>query len=203
MARNIFLVSDTHFSHTNAWFLFKGPDGSPLRPFTSNEEMDETMVKNWNSVVRVEDHVYHLGDVVINKKALPLLERCNGHKRLVAGNHDLYYDLYPKYFDKVMGVRVFADMICSHIPLKEDSITPRFGCNVHGHLHGNIINNPNYLSVCVEQINYTPISYEDVKIRIAKNRESYEQHQQVIHWPTGKLYSHVYGEVGSQISGPG
>jgi len=42
---NRFVISDTHFGHTNSWEKFKLEDGSPLRPFTSTEEMDETMIR--------------------------------------------------------------------------------------------------------------------------------------------------------------
>ena len=89
---NKFVISDTHFGHTNSWEKFKLPDGSPLRPFTSNEEMDETMIERWNAKVKPEDTVYHLGDVVINRKHLHLCNRLNGKKRLIRGNHDIFKD---------------------------------------------------------------------------------------------------------------
>ena len=61
-------------------------------------------------------------------------------------------------------------MVLSHVPIHPESLG-RWGANVHGHLHhfrvmkgGQI--DPNYISVCMEQINYTPISLEDVKKKI-------------------------------------
>ena len=60
---NRFVISDTHFGHTNSWEKFKLSDGSPLRPFSSTEEMDETMIERWNAKVKQQDTVYHLGDV--------------------------------------------------------------------------------------------------------------------------------------------
>ena len=41
------------------------------------------MVKRWNETVRPNDKVYHLGDVVINRKALKTLGRLNGEKVLI------------------------------------------------------------------------------------------------------------------------
>ena len=170
MSMNRFLISDTHFGHTNTWEKFTLTDGSPLRPFTSTEEMDETMVDNWNKTVRSNDTVYHLGDVVIAKRNLETVKRLNGRKILIRGNHDIFKDkdYYEAGFEQIHGVRVFVDQfILSHIPLHPDCVSERFKLNVHGHLHGNriMINgeiDPRYLSVCVEQINFTPISFDDV-----------------------------------------
>ena len=142
---NRFVISDTHFGHTNSWEKFKLPNGDPLRPFTSTEEMDETMVERWNAVVRPHDVVYHLGDVVINKKSLHHVKRLNGKKRLIRGNHDIFkdQDYRDVGFDSLYGVRVFVDkFILSHIPLHPDSVTDRFRVNVHGHLHANEVMRP-------------------------------------------------------------
>lgn len=174
---NHFFISDTHFGHTNAWQKFKLEDGvTPLRPFSSTEEMDETMVKNWNSVVKPEDRVYHLGDVVINKKCLPILSRLNGHKRLVMGNHDIFpVETYLQYFEKVKAYAVWKDLsfIGSHVPVHPNQLY-RFGVNVHGHLHGNTMKDARYVSVCVEQVNYTPVALEDLRVMIKKNHEQWE-----------------------------
>ena len=181
---NRFVISDTHFGHTNIWAKFKGPDGKPTRPFTSNEEMDETMIERWNAKVQPQDTVYHLGDVVINKKYLHLVERLNGRKILIRGNHDIFGDddYYNVGFEQIHGVRVFVDkFILSHIPLHPDCVTERFKVNVHGHLHANEIMSwqvidedivhkpdPRYLCVSVEHTNYEPLHFDEVQARIDK-----------------------------------
>ena len=78
----VWLISDTHFGHEKTCTVFKRMDGSPLRPFSSAEEMDEEMVKRWNDRVRPKDKVYHLGDVVISRKSLQILSRLNGDRFL-------------------------------------------------------------------------------------------------------------------------
>ena len=75
----VFLTSDTHFGHTGVCH-FTNSDGSKMRPWTDPDEMDEEMVKRWNETVRPNDKVYHLGDVVINRKALKIMSRLNGDK---------------------------------------------------------------------------------------------------------------------------
>lgn len=187
---NRFVISDTHFGHTNSWEKFKLEDGSPLRPFTSTEEMDETMIERWNAKVQPQDTVYHLGDVVINKKYLHLVERLNGRKILIRGNHDIFGDeqYYLAGFEQIHGVRVFVDkFILSHIPLHPDCVTERFKVNVHGHLHANEVMtrsrpapyvdtcgdriDPRYLCVSVEHTNYEPLHFDEVQARIDKRWE--------------------------------
>ena len=196
---NRFVISDHHLGHENSWKLFKLADGSPLRPFDSTEEMNEAMIERHNAVVRPQDSVYFLGDVVINKRYLELVKRMNGKKRLIRGNHDIFKDADYRDvgFEQIHGVRVFVDkFIFSHIPLHPDCVTDRFRVNVHGHLHANQVMrkirlsdtmdwfehgkmtdklidqvDPRYLCVCVEQTNFTPLSFDEVEARIKKQWE--------------------------------
>jgi calcineurin-like phosphoesterase family protein len=143
-----------------------------LRPWTDPNEMDEAMVKAWNDRVRPNDKVYHLGDVVINRKALTILNRLNGDKILIRGNHDIFKDEdYTPYFRSLRGYHVLNGMILSHIPIHEESLG-RFGVNIHGHLHSNRVMKDGaidvrYHCVCVEQTpDFAPILFEDVIKRI-------------------------------------
>jgi calcineurin-like phosphoesterase family protein len=181
-----FLVSDTHFGHAGVC-RFTHPDDAnvKLRPWDNPDEMDDEMVRRWNDRVRPSDKVYHLGDVVINRKALPTLHRLNGDKVLIRGNHDIFRDEeYRRYFRELRAYHVLNGMILSHIPVHEASLG-RFGTNIHGHLHatrvkravgvdertGEILydSEPDvrYHCVCVEQTDFAPILLEDVYKRIA------------------------------------
>jgi len=179
-----FFISDTHFGHEKTCTVFKRADGSPLRPFSCAEEMDEFMIKAWNERVRPNDNVYHLGDVVINRKFLHVLGRLNGDKVLIRGNHDIFkLEDYSQYFRDIRAFDVKNGMIFSHVPIHPESLG-RFGTNIHGHLHasrvmkivgvdvktgelkyGNEID-PRYFNVSVEQIDFAPISLEEVNKRI-------------------------------------
>lgn len=173
---NTFFISDTHFGHKNI-INFKRNDNTPLRPFDSVEEMDDVLVENWNKVVNQKDTVYHLGDVVINRKSLSTLDRLNGRKVLIKGNHDIFkLKDYAKYFDDIRAYKVMPahGIICSHIPIHPDSLA-RWEFNIHGHLHANNvkivdapldINDSRYINVSVEQINYTPISFNEILDKI-------------------------------------
>ena len=180
-----FLVSDTHFGHAGVCH-FTHPDDETvkLRPWNDPSEMDDEMIRRWNDTVRPNDKVYHLGDVVINRKALPTLARLNGDKVLIRGNHDIFRDEeYRVYFRELRAYHVLNGMILSHIPVHEASLG-RFGVNIHGHLPATRVkkargvdaktgailyskeNDVRYHCVCVEQTDFRPILLEDVYKRI-------------------------------------
>lgn len=163
-----FLIADTHFGHHGVC-RFERSDGTPLRPWNAIEEMDEALVDNWNRIVRPKDKVYHIGDVLINRRALPILSRLNGDKVLIKGNHDIFkLEDYTPFFRDIRGYHVMDNMLLSHIPVHPSS-KGRFKANIHGHTHANNVTfengevDPWYICVSVEQINYTPISFEEIR----------------------------------------
>lgn len=167
---NILLISDNHFGHANI-LTFTRQNGAPVRTFSCVEEMDEHMVERWNSVVRPQDKVYHLGDIVMNKPGLSIIGRLNGHKRLIRGNHDLFpLKRYMEYFEEVYATRLIDRMILSHIPIHPESIGKSIA-NIHGHVHNNVDDmhfGYKYFNVSCEVLDYTPISLEDLKVRLAE-----------------------------------
>ena len=179
-----FLVSDTHFGHAGVCRFTEADGVTKIRPWTDPAEMDEEMIRRWNDRVRPSDKVYHLGDVVINRKALKTLARLNGDKVLIRGNHDIFRDEeYREYFRELRAYHVLNGMILSHIPVHEASLG-RFGCSIHGHLHANRVMkargvdaqtgdilysdeiDPRYYNVSVEQTDFAPILFEDVLKKI-------------------------------------
>jgi calcineurin-like phosphoesterase family protein len=175
---SVFLVSDTHFGHLGVCKFTRNDGVTKLRPWDNPEDMDEEMVKRWNETVRPNDKVYHLGDVVINRKALGIMRRLNGDKVLIRGNHDIFRDEeYREHFRELRAYHVMNGMILSHIPIHTESLG-RFGTNIHGHLHANRVMyqptwriddtriDPRYHCVCVEQTDFRPILFEDVIKRI-------------------------------------
>lgn len=96
---------------------------------------------------------------------------CNGHKRLVKGNHDGFkINSYLKVFEDIFGVRQIDGYWMTHVPMHEGSVNePRVKMNLHGHYHDHLVLNQDgtphekYLNVTVEHINYTPIPFDKVK----------------------------------------
>lgn len=166
----IYVISDTHFCHDNI-LNFEDNNGVKFRGslFKNSEEMDETIVKNWNEVVQSDsDIVYHLGDVYFKdaKRVDWLLSRLRGRKRLLLGNHDRGKDqVLMKHFQKVGLWRIFKeyDLCLSHIPLHPLSFH-KFKHNVHGHIHQNPsyprVGDCHWHNVSVERTDYRPVEIE-------------------------------------------
>lgn len=158
MSREIFVISDTHFQHEN---IIKYCN----RPFNSVEEMNDTMIKNWNSVVRDQDIVYHLGDVYMGKRP-EFLRNLKGRKRLILGNHDNGKDqLLGAVFEKILVWRMFPEfgLLLTHVPVHSSTLSEKCPINVHGHIHEKVPYSKQYVNVSVERINYTPLNIEEIK----------------------------------------
>jgi calcineurin-like phosphoesterase family protein len=174
-------ASDLHLGHDNACKVFKRPDGSPLRDFKDAEEMDEYIITEWNNLVDDKDRAYILGDCVINKKFLHKMKLLKGRKVLTPGNHDIF-DL-SLYDCEIRGyvVKPKHPFIASHIPIREDQID-RFGLHIHGHLHYKVVNDPRYINVSMEQIQFKPIEFSDLIARVEENKAHFEKHGTVINF---------------------
>ena len=179
-----FLIGCTHFGHENAYKFIRNNGVRVRYQFANAKEGDEAMIERWNQTVCKGDKVYVLGDVAFSKKDLAVMHCLNGRKTLIKGNHDtLTLPEYEKYFRDVRATHKLDNEILSHIPIHPGSLwRGKRKCwmvNIHAHLHAEVVNrldgqdgedgiepDPRYFSVCVERINYTPISLEEIRKRV-------------------------------------
>lgn len=182
MTRDTWIISDTHYNQLDilTFYDFKG---RRVRDFDNVEEMNERIIEGWNSVVKPNDIVYHLGDVFYDRTAEHRTrfekdwKRFNGHKRLIVGNHDDVRYLSGKdsegrwLFEKVMFWRKYPEfgLIFSHVPLHESGLYSSLDfskqlLNVHGHIHSMESPEGPFKNVCVEVVNYTPVNIEELRI---------------------------------------
>lgn len=153
---NQYFISDLHIGHKNVLKL------SPNRYGANVDEHDEWIVESCNSVVRRNDTLHILGDVCHSREKMHFLKRIHGNKILYRGNHD-NFDIheYMQYFSTIHGITKYKGFWLSHCPIHPQEL---FGKkNVHGHVHNNIVKDPNYISVCVEALNGIPISLDQLK----------------------------------------
>lgn len=178
----IYYIADTHFGHENIIRLCN-------RPFSSVEEMNNTIISNWNAKVRPEDIVYIVGDICY-KVSNPdqLVRELNGRKILIEGNHDkknLRNPVFIKCFESIVPYLEIHDSyvhktIClSHYPIAEWNGFFRDGyAHIFGHIHNNKNGTyelmksafPKALNAGVEINNYTPCTFDEL---VENNRKFY------------------------------
>lgn len=170
---SIFYMSDAHLGHYNIIRLCN-------RPFMSVEEMDETFIKNWNSVVKENDDVYIGGDFCFKsgKPATYYLKQLKGKKHLVIGNHDkallkdpaarkMFVEIKESYDIYDNGERV----IISHFPMVEWDGYFRNSIHLYGHIHNNTTNLayklmcqvPNAYNIGADILGFTPRTLKEIK----------------------------------------
>lgn len=158
-----FVIADLHFGHAGVC-KFQDGEGNPLRPWDDPKEMDEALIDKWNSVVAPADRVYVLGDLAINRKAIPTVGCCNGRKVLVKGNHDIFkLKDYLPFFDDIRAyvVQPKNGIIMSHIPIHPQNME-RWKLNIHGHTHSWSLDDTKYRCVSVEQIGFKPLDLQEI-----------------------------------------
>jgi len=176
MSRDIWLISDTHFCHSNILNFTDAFTGKHIRPgYDDVDHMNEHMIELWNSTVKQGDIVYHLGDVAMGPDHKEWMaknfNRLHGSKRLLVGNHDdVKFLASGGWFQKVGLWRQFTEynLLLSHVPLHEMSASRGRPdaqikmVNVHGHIHQNPSPPGAYINMSVEAIDYTPVHIEDI-----------------------------------------
>lgn len=132
-----YYIADMHLGHKNALIFDE-------RPFDSVEEMNETIIRNWNSKVNDDDDVWILGDFCYRSEKDPsfYLKQLKGHKHLLIGNHDkatLKSNSALRYFESVEHLQHIKDreynVILCHFPLATWNAIRRGSYHIYGHIH--------------------------------------------------------------------
>lgn len=133
--RRKFYISDLHFGHKNIL-------GFDNRPFVDIEQMNNELIRRWNSVVSDGDVVYVLGDMFwcTPKDAMPIMEQLNGQKFLVKGNHDRWHDAkFDKLFVKIDEYMEIEDngrkVVLCHYPIPCFKNHFYEWVHLYGHVH--------------------------------------------------------------------
>lgn len=137
---NDWVTSDTHFFHQNV--IKYCPDS---RPFDDKHQMNEELIRRWNSKVKPNDNIYHLGDFGFGKSYQheSILEQLNGNKYFIFGNHDAsmrnpHISKHFVWMKEYAEIKVDGHNICLfHFPITEWNRSHYGAFHFHGHLHSN------------------------------------------------------------------
>lgn len=185
----LFFTSDPHFFHERII-------EHCARPWKDAQEMGEALIRNWNAVVPRNGDVFVLGDMFWKRgdieKCVRVMERLNGRKWLVAGNHDLFarddylemgFEDARDYLELGLG---WQHVVCSHYPILEWNGFYHGSWHLHGHVHGRGSHfSFRVMDVGVDANNYMPVPWRDVVKNLEGGMELDEQAMRErgnIHW---------------------
>ena len=169
----IYFTADLHFCHEK---IIRQCN----RPFKEVQEMNEKLIKNWNSVVLPDDEVYILGDVTMKgpEQAFAVLSRLAGKKYLIKGNHDYFADNpeWQQYAWVFQWVKVYYELVWNnqkfvlfHYPIAEWADYFKGAIHLHGHQHNKPVYNHQQLlasllryDVGVDANGFKPVSAEEI-----------------------------------------
>jgi calcineurin-like phosphoesterase family protein len=187
--RKTWFTSDTHFGHRNVIKYCNRPYSKPIldsqnRPvlddkgqpkvFLDVARMDEDMIRYWNERVDPDDDVYHAGDFAMAHGAEEkYLERLNGRKHFVWGNHDnveIRLSSLWQSSEPYMEIRLDGKMICIfHYASMVWNKSHHGSIMLYGHSHGSLkeAECDQRTDIGADCWGLKPASWEDVKRRLA------------------------------------
>lgn len=156
MAKNdnnmIWFTSDLHFYHEK--ILEFNPSRKTIFGKTI-QESNEAMIAAWNKRIGKRDTIYILGDLTFGSvdEKRKLLQRLNGNKILILGNHDKVSEDQSKFFNHVTQIKNMKfkksvhpflledlEVVMCHFPMLSWEHREKGTVMLHGHCHGKLDN---------------------------------------------------------------
>lgn len=157
----VWFSADYHLGHTN---IIKYCS----RPFNNVEEMNDTIIKNHNSVVKPNDIVYFLGDFAFGN-GYNLINKMNGHFSMIRGNHDRTSPQLRRSNKSGIFEHNDLKLYMCHRPI---DIVPGYDLNLTAHVHQHWVyrDGINALNVGVDAHNFFPVSLDEVLTYVKKEK---------------------------------
>lgn len=157
-----YIISDTHFNHwdENEQRGIITFERDHFKNIQEHDEYVSQIIKNIANKIKPGDEFWHLGDFGDLKYLwlIDLINKAGGNTYMILGNHDAIANSaeFEKFFSYVYFYPVYVSnkLVFSHEPVG----TWENVLNVHGHLHGSIIDKPNYLNASIHVAGYKPIT---------------------------------------------
>ena len=159
---NTFFTADTHFDHDNIRRHCN-------RPFATIDEMNDTLIRNWNNIVSKKDQVYILGDFAFRNHNRFIMA-LNGKKTLVLGNHDKQSGECLRNFTEVTQIKVVQfdniNIVMCHYAMRVWPHSHYGSWLLYGHSHGRLPETRLECDVGVDVWDYTPVPFEVLKLKM-------------------------------------
>jgi calcineurin-like phosphoesterase family protein len=168
----VWFTSDLHFRHKN--ILKYNPD---TRQYVDHEDMREKIILEWNSRVKAEDTVYHLGDFSFGSKTYTsdIIKELKGTINFIRGNHDQNW-LEPMV--DYQEIRIEGQkIVLFHFPIGSWHGQCRGTWHLHGHCHGSYADSKGkMLDVGWDNVGAKLISFEEIKVLMDKQEININDH---------------------------
>ena len=171
MSGQTWFTGDTHFWHG-------GIINSCKRPYDSPAEMTEALIAGWNARVGKRDTVYHLGDFAVRcgrKRAQATLDRLNGRKILIRGNHDesrfCALDGWEEVHDLLVRPVAGRRLVLCHYALRVWPGQHKGALMLFGHSHGRLASTSKSCDVGVDAWTYQPVTLDEIEAHLALQRD--------------------------------
>ena len=190
------LTSDWHIGENR--FTLMG------RPFNSEEEMIDLLVKNHNQLVKPDDLVIVNGDVCYQNapQFLPHVSRFNGKKILIRGNHDKVFtdEQLKPYFDEIIpdgeGIeRTFCNIPCYITHYPTEGRVDLF--NIVGHIHAAWKYQLNSMNIGVDVNHFYPVDSDTIGFHFKAISEFYDDDVWVGYKDINNFYRYWRGKRGT------
>ena len=168
----IWFTADCHIGHAN---IIK----YAFRPYNSIEEMNQSIIDNWNKVVRSDDLVYVLGDFILSNniyEVKQILDSLRGSIVLLRGDHDkASIELYPERFKSIHSLLElkfsgYPSIILCHYCLRVWKKSHFNSWHLYAHSHSHLPSIGKSHDVGVDNNKFTPISLLEI-VEIMKWKE--------------------------------
>ena len=164
--KDFYITSDTWFGRPHILQIAN-------RPFNNIEEMNSTLIKNWNKKVKKKDVVFHLGNFAWDPTtARKVLKKLNGKIYFLRGNQDAaleeVIDDFPnaEFVNQTIKELADFDLVLCHYPLAVWNGKDSGTIHMHGHTvfsHKTNLTIESRFNVCTDFWGYSPVNYLTLK----------------------------------------
>lgn len=152
-----FFTADEHYNHANIIRYSK-------RPFSTIEEMNDTMIEKFNEKVTSKDITIHAGDFCFGRTqdAQNIIRQLNGNHIFLKGSHDRWLK-NKKATPQIWEKRIHGQLIVvCHYCLRTWAASHYNSWHLYGHSHGCLPSEGKSHDIGVDTNDFYPYSEEDI-----------------------------------------
>ncbi len=172
-----FFTADQHYGHKNIIEYCN-------RPFKDENEMDEEQIAKHNEVVGKNDTVINAGDFCWLKAyksntfhdARSYISRLNGHQIFLRGDHDKWMSARASHFHDIwsnmMDKKNDEFLVVCHYAMHTWARSHYNSWHLYAHSHKDLNLPGKRHCISVENTNYYPLSFDQIKEIMAKKEDN-------------------------------